>query len=163
MKNITQDQLKEILIYSKENGEFYWRKNRVKALVGKKTGEIIGTGVIIIRTTYGKFQAHRLAWLYEFGYFPQFIDHINGNNKDNRMENLRECTHAENHQNRGRQSNNKSGYPGVGWHSLRKKWRACITLNRKQIHLGLFDDKEAAYDAYCKAKSEYHKFCPVHR
>jgi len=163
MKHITQEQVKELFVFYPETGNFHWKKCLDKRLIGKQTGELIKTGAVIIRTKYGKFQAHRLAWLYMFGYFPKFLDHINGIRSDNRICNLRECTHAENHQNKGIQSNNTSGYPGVGWHKLTQKWRAYITLNRKQISLGSFDDKESAYKAYCEAKAKYHTFCPTHR
>ena len=32
---------------------------------------------------------HRLVWVLVYGRFPKQIDHINGNPKDNRIENLR--------------------------------------------------------------------------
>ena len=89
--------------------------------------------------------------------------YFNAHNKNNRIENLRECLHNENHQNIGTQLNSTSGYTGVGWHKARKKWRAHITHNRKHIHLGLFDTKEAAYSAYLNAKAKYHLFQPTPR
>ena len=38
------------------------------------------------------------------------------------------------------QSNNTSGFRGVLWNKDSKKWQASITVNYKNIHLGLFDD-----------------------
>jgi len=81
-------------------------------------------------------------------------DHINGNKLDNRKENLRHCTKSENMRNRGKQTNNKSGYKGVSWHLRAKKWLAHIVINRKSIHLGLFDDPEEASKTYRKAEKE---------
>ena len=82
-------------------------------------------------------------------------DHINGDSLDNRRENLRICTHAENLRNRKMNSGNKSGYKGVYWFSQRGKWRAAITLNGKNVHLGLFTDPADAAKAYDKAAQEH--------
>lgn len=78
----------------------------------------------------------------------KMVDHINGNGLDNKLKNLRICTNQENQQNRYNQSNNKSGYKGVGWHKTTKKWRARISINNQLIHLGLFQNKIEAAKAY---------------
>lgn len=83
-------------------------------------------------------------------------DHINGNGLDNRRENLRICTHAENMRNSRPHSNNTSGFKGVAWNKRESKWVAHIRLNRKRIHLGYFDTAEAAATAYEKAARELH-------
>ena len=164
MKTISIERLRETLEYSPETGLFTWLVNRQKALIGKPNKELLNTGRIQVRVFGNKYLAHRLAWAYLYGEFPKHqIDHINGDPSDNRLCNLRACTRAENHQNMRIQSNSTSGYIGVSWHKLRQKWRASITLNRKHIHIGMFPTAELAYAAYCKAKSEYHKFQPTHR
>ena len=87
------------------------------------------------------------------------IDHINHNGLDNRRENLRICTRAENSRNRGKQKNNTSGYKGVCWYKRDKKWRAQIKKDSKKIHIGYFDiieDAARAYDA--KAKELFGEF-----
>ena len=86
----------------------------------------------------------------------KMIDHINGNIFDNRKENLRKCTSAENGKNRGKSRNNKSNYKGVSWHKALNKWRAFIFLDYKQIHLGYFDDIIEAAKAYNEAAIKYH-------
>jgi len=82
-------------------------------------------------------------------------DHINGDKQLNTIENLRTCTTAENMRNRSMQKNNTSGYKGVFWSIRGKKWRAQITVNKKAIHLGLFDDPKEAYEAYKLAADAY--------
>lgn len=84
------------------------------------------------------------------------VDHINGNGLDNRRENLRLCTHAQNLQNQKRKKNNTSGIKGVSWCSKSRKWDARIRLNMKQFYLGKFSSKEDAANAYAQAALKYH-------
>lgn len=84
------------------------------------------------------------------------VDHENLNTLDNRRANLRVATRSQNQHNRRRQSNNRSGYKGVGWHRASSKWRARIAIGGKQVFLGLFSTPEEAFAAYCKASSELH-------
>lgn len=85
------------------------------------------------------------------------IDHINGNTLDNRKNNLRFCTQKENIRNQKIHKNNNSGYKGVFWHELTKKWLAKIMVNYRNIHLGLFTNKTKAAQAYNKAAIKYFK------
>lgn len=75
------------------------------------------------------------------------VDHINRDIFDNRIKNLRVCTKQENTMNCGISKNNKSGVTGVCWQKDKNKWKAYITNNRKQIHLGYYDDFESAVKA----------------
>mgnify|MGYP001248554429 CR=1 FL=1 len=82
------------------------------------------------------------------------VDHINNNPLDNRKENLRICTHAENMANSSIQKNNTSGYKGVYWNANRKKWQAQISVKNKVVSLGRFENIEEAARAYDKAAKE---------
>jgi len=75
------------------------------------------------------------------------IDHINQNSLDNRRENLRICTHAENCQNAKLSKINKSGYRGVSWNNTNKNWRVRLTA-RPTIEVGSFHTLIEAVNAY---------------
>ena len=77
-----------------------------------------------------------------------YTDHINGDTLDNRKQNLRICTIAENGRNRRKNKNNTSGFKGVCWRKDDKTWHARIQHNKKLIHIGYFKDKEEAAKAY---------------
>lgn len=82
------------------------------------------------------------------------VDHINGNQMDNRCKNLRICTQSQNNANqRGAKHNSVSGYKGVYWHKSAKKWCAEVVHEHKKYYLGLFVNKLDAAEAYnIKAK-----------
>ena len=81
-------------------------------------------------------------------------DHINGNGLDNRRENLRICSAAENRRNHKMLSTNTSGYNGVSKTSF-GNWHTCISVKGKTIHLGTYKEIEKAALAYNMAAKEY--------
>ena len=151
MKNdLTQEELKELLHYNPKTGKF----TRIKAGKGVKVGGVgavagyvdkVG-GYAHISVKGKEYLAHRLAFLYVEGFFPEHdVDHKNGVTGDNRWKNLRNASRMCNLQNRKIYSNNTSGFIGVGWNKQTKKWQADITINKKTIYLGQYTSKlEAA-------------------
>lgn len=83
-----------------------------------------------------------------------FVDHINGDQLDNRKINLRLATRYENAHNHKIFSTNTSGYTGVSFHRRANKWRANIWYKNHAHHLGLFNSKEEASLAYEKKAKE---------
>jgi hypothetical protein len=86
------------------------------------------------------------------------IDHINGNKLDNRRSNLRVCVIQQNSYNRGRQTDNTSGYKGVS-RDKRKKinpWRATIGHGGRKSWLGYFATPEHAHEFYSLAADMLH-------
>jgi len=82
-----------------------------------------------------------------------YIDHINGDKSDNRLENLRVCTQQQNNFNR-KKSGGTSKYKGVS-KVKSGKWVVYIKKNRKNNNLGCFEcEIEAAkvYDEAAKKK-----------
>lgn len=156
---LTQERLKELLHYDPDTGLF----TRIKRTNCRtQIGEIAGyfnnhTGYWLISIDNGRYYAHRLAWFYVFGKWPEHdIDHINTNKVDNKLSNLRDVSRQINKQNRKKaQSNNKSGLLGV------KKYRsdyytARIVINGKEKHIGCFKNPIDAFNAYVEFKRKYH-------
>jgi HNH endonuclease/AP2 domain len=159
---LTQERLKELLHYNSETGIFTWkiRDDMRKEWNTRYAGKIAGCknvdGYVIISIDKKIYYAQILAILYVSGEWPKNgVDHKNENSDDNRGLNLREANKSQNAANRGKPRNNTSGYKGVGWHKVARKWYATITIDGKQIHLGLFHTAEEAHAAYCKAAKKY--------
>lgn len=166
---LTQDYLIGALDYDPKTGIFIWkfRADCSSSFNGKWAGKKAGTlnwqGRVMIVINGTKFAAHRLAWLYVYGTWPENnIDHINGDPSDNRIENLRDVSHAENMQNlRGAKQNNRTGHLGVCFDKRWGKFEARIAANGKRTSLGRFDTAEEAGEAYLAAKRALHSTCSI--
>ena len=151
---LTQERLKEVLAYDVDSGKFTWKIAISRSIkVGSTAGARGNGGYTQIKIDGIMYKAHRLAWLYKLGKFPEYtIDHVNGISDDNRLCNLRDVIHQENQKNRSLQSNNKSGTPGVRWYKRLNKWEANITIDSKFKYLGCFIDREEAIKARKEAE-----------
>ena len=150
--DLTQAYLREILDYDSETGHFTWRKKiSIKVVVGKRAGAINKAGYIVVGIHGTLYYAHRLAWLYVTGEWPDQVDHENNRRGDNWWSNLRLATHQQNVLNAKLAKNNTSGSKGVHWHAKAGKWAASIYLNGCGNHLVLFDDRQQSADAYMNA------------
>ncbi|ECJ3227560.1 HNH endonuclease [Salmonella enterica] len=162
--------LKECLDYDSQSGLFFWKKrpfshfasvrhlNRWNSLfVGKKAGSPNSKGYMQITLDRVTYKAHRLAWMYCYGKYPELsIDHINGVHADNRIANLRLATKSENGMNRGPQINNTSGVKGVCWKEDEMLWVSQIGKDGKTIYLGRFDNLFDAVAARRSAEITFH-------
>lgn len=157
-QELTAERLRELLTYDPLTGVFTWRVNRG----GCRVGEVAGTphchGYTTITIDYKRYLAHRLAWLYVHGVFPEHgTDHRYADRSDNRIEHIRPATQAQNTQNlRSHYSNNKCGFLGVS--KSRSMWRAEITVAGVKKFIGRFETPEIAHAAYIKEKAALHPF-----
>ncbi len=165
-KNIltSQNDLQLVLKYESETGLFYWigsKNNRVKN--GSVAGSKDSSGHIQIKIFGRTYLAHRLAWLYSHGEWPeQQIDHINGIKSDNRITNLRDVSPRINAENRRLAcKTSKSGILGVSWHKASNSWTSSIKTLGKRKHLGCFKTPELAHEAYLNAKRQLHHGCSI--
>lgn len=167
--------VREIFNYS--NGALYWRERSLKycssersmnsfnsRMKGRKVGNVNTNGYVQFELNIGgvreRFLAHRVIWLYVYGFWPsKHIDHIDHNPTNNSIDNLRDVTVSENARNRSYNCRNTSGVQNVYWNKAKKKWEARIRTDKGKIFLGLFDDKNEAIPVIELAKKEhgYHK------
>jgi len=168
MIKLTQDRLKQILYYDHKSGLFYWKiKNTQNIEIGdiagvkypiypKNGNNYVFISIIDREKNISKnYTAHRLAWLYMEGFFPKniIIDHINRIKYDNRWENLRLVSAQCNLRNKDVQRNNISGITGV--RKDKSMWVPTMQVNKKQIYLGRFKNKDDAVKARWNAEVKY--------
>lgn len=83
------------------------------------------------------------------------VDHKSRDKQDNRRSNLRIANYVENARNTSITSMNTSGYVGVSEYIPNQKWRAYITVNKKFISLGYYDNIDDAVAARKEAEIKY--------
>jgi hypothetical protein len=133
----------------------FTRKNSRDALYRRAAGFVHHTGYMVIKLGNKPFLAHRLAWVWMHGEWPNehYIDHINLNKLDNRICNLRKATHGQNVANsRPRSASGQKGaYPVPG---VKNKWQAQINIDGKTTTVGFYDSLEEAALAYRAAATK---------
>lgn len=144
-----QKEIRKRLVYDYTSGEFTWINGPRE---GMKAGTNTRDGVQIRMNKQG-YKAHILAWIYAYGEFPAMdIDHKDRNWQNNRLDNLRLATKSQNQVNTRR--NNKFGYKGI--QKSGNKWAAKIRIGKTKVHLGVFDTKEQAHEAFMSKSRELH-------
>lgn len=157
---LTQERLKYLFFYNKRNGVFSRKKQRYhKSKQNTKVGCFDSNGYVLIGVDNKRYRAHRLAWLYVHGYFPeQIVDHINMDRSDNRIENLRLASKSCNAQNSKTQINNKTGRRGVWFCKRRCRYIAEIKVVGKKHYLGSyssFEDAKKAREVFEKESQDW--------
>lgn len=162
---LTYDRANELFSYNPETGVVTRKisnSNRVKA--GQQVNSLSfskkGDTYYNTKVDGRYYKVHRIIWLMHYGEWPSgSIDHINHQTLDNRIDNLRDVSFADNLKNRTLQKNNTSGFNGITWREDNKKWRARVIVDRKVINLGSYSKKEDAERAVllCREKHGFHE------
>lgn len=152
---ITQELVRYLFNY--ENGILTWKNPTSKKF---KPGNVAGKmdkDYSRVKVNRRMYLIHRLVYLYHHGNLPKYIDHIDGNPLNNKIENLRECTLSQNVHNSKLCKINTSGVKGVSWNKRNKKWVVCINSQNKRKHIGYFDDFELAELVAIEVREKYHR------
>lgn len=161
MKQLDAARLREVLFYSVITGEFYWLKPyRNQRPVGSVAGTINARGYRWLMVDGVAFSAHRGAWLYITGEWPQEtedIDHENGVAHHNGWHNLRCGSTSFNMQNQRRAvCTNRSGLLGAWFNKRLGKYLSGIRVEGRIKHLGVFDTAQEAHEAHLAARREHY-------
>lgn len=151
---LTVDQLKSVLSYSPETGQFTWLISPSNSVpVGSKAGSIQNTGYWAVSLWNRKYLCHRLAFLYMEGSWPNSqVDHINSIRSDNRWCNLRHATNSQNGFNK-RAIRSSTGIKNV--YKNGRGYLVRLTINGVDKCLGTYSDSELAELVAEEARSKY--------
>lgn len=154
---LTQHRLKELFEYDPESGRLTNKTKRSNSMqIGAEAGFENGNGYRRVRLNGQQVYSHHVIWAMENGEWPSAeIDHIDGDPRNNRISNLRECDRFGNTQNTSKRAHSQQPYKGV---HLNKngRWVAKVVSNKVIYRLGAFDTAEQAHAAYCKAAATLH-------
>lgn len=164
------EELRQLLRYEPETGKLFWlpRPREMFATSrafglwntrfagqeaftslnnnGYRHGKVFGIGLL----------ASRVIWAMQTDAWPtEHVDHRDTDRSNNRWDNLRSATHAQNMHNQGGRRSS-SGLKGVHWDKRDRKWRAQIMRDGKKHFLGNFTSAEAAHEAYKVAAGRLH-------
>lgn len=148
---LTQDLLHEVFIYTPDTGKLIRRVGTNKK--GPPSVNLWYPRVCLNGKTH---DIHRIIWLMVYGVIPKdtFIDHINGDKRDNRLANLRLASRSGNSRNSKLPVNNTSGFKGVTAEG--GSYRARLLLNGVRTHVGLYPTATEAATAYDSAALEHY-------
>ena len=151
---LSKEYLQTLLEY--REGELYWKDSRGRIKIGTAAGTVNSAGYKITTIDSKKVLNHRIIFVMHNGYWPDYVDHINGDKLDNRIENLRACTQSENMYNQGINRCNTSGTKHVRWNKHRSKWAVHMRISGRSTYLGLYEDRELAELVALEARNKYH-------
>jgi hypothetical protein len=162
-RKLTQEKLMQFVTYEPETGIFRWKfAVNYSIKPGDRAGCQQNHGYRSISIDRERCLEHRLAWLYVYGEHPAgYIDHINGDRTDNRIENLRPASKIENGWNRANNSNNTSGHKGVykvktGRQKNHDRFAAVVNVGGRRVTLGHYETEAEAIAAYRAAAKMIH-------
>jgi hypothetical protein len=152
---LTKEYLNDLIEYC--DGVLYWKKARQGVTVGKPVGCLNAKGYLRTKINGEHYRNHRLIFLMHYGYLPAIVDHIDNNPLNNRIENLRPATNAENGYNAKTPKHNTSGLKNIFWSKRDKKWLVQLRIDGGKKSFGSYFDLDYAKFVADAMRYKYHK------
>lgn len=153
---LTTERVRELFDYLPTGKLVRLVRHSRRSKVGEEIGSTDSLGYRQASVDGRIYMVHRLIWLWHGNDAAEELDHINGNRADNRIENLRAATHAQNGWNKRLQSNNTTGVKGVTWKREKQMFCVRVAANGQRHHIGYFKSLEAAALAAETARLHLH-------
>jgi len=153
--NLTLERAHELFEY--RDGDLIRKittSNNAKA--GQTVGCLASNGYLVVRINNVLHYVHRLVFFMHHGFFPAYVDHIDGNPANNRIGNLRQSTNQQNSCNQRIKKANKSGFKNVSWSKEKNKWVVRVQTFGQVVHVGYFENLKDAVDAAIISRNTIH-------
>ena len=141
-----QDTLNALFTYDPDTGILRNKVKRGPSKPGVAAGSIHWKGYLVISINQSQYRVHRLIWKMAYGKDPGTLDHINRDRLDNRLENLRAASDAENSHNHKMYNSNTSGCTGLSYDKWRGLWVGQLVRYGKRVRFGRSKDKQVIID-----------------
>jgi len=151
---LTGEYLHKLLEY--RDGKLFWKVNRGKAHAGDEAGCVGNRGYVLIVVNGKQRMAHRLVWIMHGKEPVPMLDHIDGDQLNNRIENLRPITVSQNQRNTKLRKDSTSGIKGVSWQKQTNKWIGQVWHQKKLYRTEAFQDKDQCAAAVKKLRESLH-------
>ena len=143
-----------LLTFEYLDGNLIWKVDSgARKVKGNIAGSMEASGHLSTKWKGKRYKNHRLIYLMHHGDLPEFIDHIDQDPSNNKIENLRPITKSQNMMN-SNQSRSKYG-KNISWHGGTQRYRVGITKNKKQ-YVTVHRTLEEARVAVEKMRQELH-------
>jgi len=151
---LTKDLLHEL--FEERDGELYRKVTRGGSKAGSRAGHVGNRGYRNVVVNGRQYMEHRLIWIMHGNDPVEMLDHIDGNQLNNRIENLRPVTNSQNQMNMRIPKDNTSGIKGVSWNKSAKKWVGQVWKNGKNHRTKFFECKDKCAKAVADLRKSLH-------
>lgn len=146
-KEFTQEDFGSMFDY--KEGKLHWKKKRANGKI--KAGAVAGCtnerGYVQLHIGNKIYYAHRIIYLLVTGELPEYIDHRDGNQGNNHIDNLRPCTLSQNQYNRKAKKESVTGKKGIAYDRKAKLYKPCVKVKGKDKVLGYYKRLQDAVNA----------------
>lgn len=158
--DLTQEQVRALFDY-REDGYLVWKIKPSKSVA---RGSLAGSSpekneeYRRVKINGWDYAVHRVIYLWHYGESPQVVDHIDRDKRNNRIENLRAATIAQNAWNVDIRTDGKVPYKGITYRPEKKKpWIFELRANGKRVIHQSFSSLKEAVAAAREARRVYHR------
>jgi len=142
-------------LFEYKDGNLFRKISQGSSKKGNLAGNTFNRGYRQVSIEKKSYLVHRVIFLMHYGYMPEFVDHIDKDKTNDKIENLRASTKSQNSMNCYLRKDSTSGVRGVTWDKSRNAWLAQIQINNTHKFIGRFKLLNEAKEAYESNAKKY--------